>query len=128
MPYLKEEIKVSTSGSSGSATGAGAIQLPVCELVALYVNFHASAASTQDTTFTAPDSPLGNAADQTILTLTNTNTDAWEYPRRDSDDNTGSTDTDSKVPYVIAGGTLHVNIAQGDALTDCIMVTAIFKI
>ena len=118
MSVQKIEVRVSTSGTAGSASGSGSAAVAVGELVAVHVNYHASAPATTDVTIKA----TGNPADQTALTLTNVNTDAWYYPRRVAEGNTGAALT-THAPYVVHGGILNVDVAQADALTDCVIAT-----
>lgn len=119
----KHEITVTTTGSAGSAVGSTVKALPLSELVALYVNFHASAPATTDTTISSPGNPVA----LTLLTITNSATDAWYYPAVQKDDNTGSAITGDYAQPVIHGNLL-VELAQADALTDCVVVTAYIRV
>ena len=124
MTIEKHELKVSTTGSAGSASGSAVLTLPLCELVAVHVNFHSSAPSTSDTTFTASGNPLA----VTLLTLTNDNTDKWLYPKTQDHDNTGSVVTGSYSSPVIHNGSLTVTLAQYDALTNAVVVTVYVRV
>ena len=119
---MKVEIPVSTAGTAGTATGAASVAVPLCELVALYIDYHASAPATTDVTISAP----GNPAAQTPLTVSNSATDGWYYPRRIADGLTGAA-LSTHAPYVVHGGVLAVSVAQSDALTDCVTVTAFLR-
>lgn len=118
MTIEKHELKVTTIGSAGSASGSSSVPVPLGELVAVHVNFHSSAPSTSDTTITAPNNPLA----VTLLTLTNNNTDGWFYPKVQNHDNTGSAVTGSYSDPPIHGGILAVALAQFDALTDAVVI------
>lgn len=111
-------LKVSTTGSAGSAAGSAALAVPLSELVAIYADYHASAPSTTDLTITSP----GNPAAQTVLTLTNNKTDGWYYPRQQKCDNAGNLITGDYDKFVL-NGNLLASLAQCDALTDAVTLT-----
>lgn len=123
MTIEKHELKVSTTGSAGSATGSAVLSVPLSELLAVYVDYHASAPATTDLTLSSP----GNPAAVTILTLTNVNTDGWYYPKVQKHDNTGSAITGDYANPIIHGNIL-LDIAQGDALTDIVVLTVYLKV
>ncbi len=118
MAIEKYTIKVSTTGSSGSATGSLVTALPYCELLAARLDFHASAPGTTDTTLSSPGGPVS----VTLLTVTNSSTDAWFYPTHQLDDSSGSAITGAYIPAVIHGNLL-VELAGCDALTDALTMT-----
>ena len=118
MAIEKYTIKVSTKGSSGSATGSLDTALPYCELLAARLDFHASAPGTTDTTLSSPGGPVS----VTLLTVTNSSTDAWFYPTHQLDDSSGSAITGAYIPAVIHGNLL-VELAGCDALTDALTMT-----
>ena len=116
-------IKVSTTGSDASATGSLVTALPYSELLAAYFNCHASAPSTTDTTLSSPGDPVS----VTLLTITNSATDAWVYPSIQMDDNTASAITGAYVPALIHGNLL-VELAGSDALTDALTLTIFVRV
>ena len=122
MAIEKYTIKVSTTGSSGSATGSLVVALPYCELLAARFDFHASAPGTTDTTLSSPGGPVS----VTLLTVTNSATDAWYYPSIQLDDNSASAITGAYVPAIIHGNLL-VELAQCDALTDALTLTVFVR-
>ena len=124
MTIEKHEIKVSTTGSAGSASGSAVLTLPLSELVAVHVNFHSSAPSTSDTTFTASGNPLAVV----LLALTDNKTDGWFYPKTQDHDNTGSAITGSYSSPVIHNGSIAITLAQYDALTDAVVVTVLVRV
>lgn len=70
------KIRVSVAGSNGSATGSGESGQPVNgKLIALHIDY-TTQASTADVTIATKSAPI-----QTLLTITDSNTDAWYYPR-----------------------------------------------
>lgn len=72
------KITVTVSGSAGSATGSSQTRLPVNgKIAAVYVDYTSQPATTDLTLKTAGN----NSPAQTILSLTNANTDGWFYPR-----------------------------------------------
>ena len=123
MAIEKHVIKVSTTGSSGSATGSLVTALPPCELLAVYINFHASAPASTDTTLSSPGDPVS----VTLLTVTNSATDAWYYPSIQMDDNSGSAITGAYVPGLIHGNLL-TELAGCDALTDALVMSIFVRI
>ena len=123
MAIEKHTIKVSTTGSDASATGSLVTALPYSELLALYVNFHASAPGTTDTTISSPGNPVA----LTLLTLTNSNSDAWYYPTQQLDDSSGSAITGAYIPAIVHGNLL-VELAGCDALTDAVVITAFVRV
>jgi hypothetical protein len=117
------KVAIATTGSSGSATGTVVVPLPPCELLAVFVDFGA-APSTTDTTFKAIG---GEIADNTILTLTNSNSDAWYFPGEQVDDNTGSAVTGA-YRHPLIHNNLSIDIAQADALSPCLTVYLFVRI
>ena len=116
-------IKVSTTGSDASATGSLVTALPYCELLAAYLNFHASAPASTDTTLSSPGDPVS----LTLLTVTNSATDAWYYPSIQMDENAGAAITGAYVPAIIHGNLL-VELAGSDALTDALTLTIFVRV
>ena len=119
MAIEKHTIKVSTTGSDASATGSLVTPLPYSELLALYVNFHASAPASTDTTISSPGSPVA----LTLLTIT----DAWYYPSHQLDDASGSAITGAYIPALVHGNLL-VEFAGCDALTDAVTISAFVRV
>lgn len=120
---------VTTTGSAGSATGDSGVvtsngagsSLPTGFLVEIYVDFHASAPSTTDTTISEV-LPNGSSL-RTILTLTNTNTDGV-YAVKIPSYNTTGTASGSDLVYPNIGSSWKVTVAQCDALTAAVTVWA----
>ena len=101
-------VTVTVTGTAGSATGSGTTTVPVYgTLYAVHLDYTDQAA-TCDVTVTA-----GSPA-QTLLTVTNANTDAWFYPRVQADTDTGSAITGwyDEAPVC---GYVTVSVAQSDA-------------
>ena len=123
MAIERHTIKVSTTGSDASATGSLVVALPYCELLAGYFNFHADAPASTDTTLSSPGDPVS----VTLLTITNSATDAWVYPSIQLDDNTASAITGAYIPARIHGNLL-VELAGCDALTDALTLTVFVRV
>jgi hypothetical protein len=123
MAIERHTIKVSTTGSDASATGSLVVALPYCELLAGYFNFHADAPASTDTTLSSPGDPVS----VTLLTITNSATDAWVYPSIQLDDNTASAITGAYIPALIHGNLL-VELAGCDALTDALTLTVFVRV
>jgi len=122
MAIERHVIKVSTTGSDASATGSKIVPLPYCEILAARMDFHASAPASTDTTLSSPGDPVS----VTLLTITNSATDAWYYPSIQLDDNSGSAITGAYVPAVVHGNLL-VELAGSDALTDALTLTIFIR-
>lgn len=108
-------IPVTTTGSAGSASG-NATSTPIVSgyIERIYLDFHASAPATTDTTI----SVVGHE-NRTILTLTNVNTDG-DYPVRIAE--TGNTGTAAATTTRLAVvGQIKVALAQCDALTGAVV-------
>ena len=118
MAIEKYTIKVSSTGSCGSATGSLVTALPYCELLAARMDFHASAPGTTDTTLSSPGGPVS----VTLLTITNSATDAWFYPTHQLDDSSGAAITGAYIPAIIHGNLL-TELAGCDALPDALTLT-----
>ena len=123
MAIEKHTIKVSTTGADASATGALVTALPYCELLAVRMDFHASAPGTTDTTLSSPGGPVA----VTLLTVSNSVTDAWYYPTHQLDDSSGSAITGAYIPAVIHGNLL-TELAGSDALTDALVMTIFVRV
>ena len=123
MAIERHVIIVSTTGSDASATGSLVVALPYCELLAAYLNFHASAPASTDPPLSSPGDPVA----VTLLTITNSATDAWYYPGFQLDGNTGSAITGAYIPAIIHGNLL-VELAGSDALTDALTMTIFVRV
>ena len=123
MAIEKHTVKVSTTGSDASATGSLVTALPYCELLAAQMNFPASAPASTDTTLSSPGGPVA----LTLLTITNSATDAWYYPTHQLDDSSGSAITGAYIPAVIHGNLL-TELAGCDALTDALVMTIFVRV
>ena len=100
-------IDITTTGTAGSATGSGTTTRPVNgHLEAVKVDF-TSQAATADTT-------IVDGMGQPILTLTNSNTDAWYYPHPDIHDPTGSVLNKHTGPFAI-DSYITASITQSNA-------------
>ena len=123
MAIERHIIKVSTTGSDASATGSLVTALPYSELLAVYMNFHADAPASTDTTLSSPGDPVS----VTLLTVTNSATDAWFYPTHQLDDATASAITGAYIPAIIHGNLL-TELAGSDALTDALVMTIFVRV
>ena len=123
MTVERHQVKVSTTGSAGSASGSSILALPLSELIAVYLDFNGSAPSTTDITITANAAAVGGPPSLALLTLTNVNSDGWYYPKVQDHNPTGSLVTGSYSDPPIHGSGLTVALAQADALTDALVAT-----
>lgn len=102
------KLTATVTGTAGSATGSALTTRPIFGRVrAVYVDY-----VTQPATCDVTISSTGPT--QTILTLTNANTDGWFYPRRVVDTTAGAAAAGVYETFAVAGP-LSVSVAQGDA-------------
>jgi hypothetical protein len=114
-------IRVTTEGADGSATGTGTSEVPVQGRIdAVYLNFHASAPNTTDTTIAVT---LADGSSVTLLTVTNSATDAYKQPRIQNVDSANSAITGSYDAFICAGQYVTVSVAGSNALTNAVVVT-----
>ena len=125
MSIQKVVIKVSTSGSAGSATGTGSAGVPLGELVDVYLDYNASApGATTDVTIAAP----GDPASRDLLVVTDNATDGWYPPGVQKRDSAGVLVTGAYESPVIHGGVLTVAVAQSNALTDAVIAYCYIRV
>jgi hypothetical protein len=111
------KIAVTTTGSPGAAVGTGYSVHPYSGwVVAIKVDWHASAPNTSDITVTSEGDPA-----ITYYTKANANTDVWVYPKVLSTDNAAANLTGEYQFYPVVDR-LKVSVADCDALTDAVVV------
>lgn len=117
MEWIKV-ASITTTGSAGSATGtSGNVNIRTGgELQAVFVGFTTMPATTDVTI----SEILPNGGSRTLLTLTNVNTDAVHQVRIADSTTAGAAGTGFVYPVV--GSTLKVDVAQGDAVTNGVIV------
>lgn len=121
MTIRQEIVKVTTTGSAGSATGTSRSQALHGELMDIYIDYHASApGATTDVTIAFGERG-GN-----ILVVSNSATDALFHPRAKPVDNANAAITNAFDRFAL-NGTVTVSVAQSDALTDCVVVYLRYK-
>lgn len=126
MGYLRQStVRVTTTGSDGSATGTGYSLYPILgEVLAVYVDYSADAPNTTDidvTTESDDDAPASVLVDKD-----NSNTDAWYYPRVQGTSTAGVGISGEYSP-VPASGRVKVVIGDCDALTTAVVVTVFYR-
>jgi hypothetical protein len=115
-----EQIKVTTTGSAGSATGDATSELPINGVLwGVYLNYHASAPATTDVTIKAV---LPDGVEITIFTLNNSATDAYK-PIRIANVDASNTALTTYDPFLFTGQKIKVSVAGCDALTNAVIVT-----
>lgn len=111
-----ETVKVTTTGSAGSAVGNSTSKPMNGFILDIYLDFHASApGATTDTTVSLQSPSLGN-----ILVVTNSATDVLVTPRAKPVDNANAAITNAHDKFPV-NGTVKVALAQCDALTDAVV-------
>lgn len=113
-PLRQTVVKVTTTGSAGSASGNSDSEVINGYVEAIFLDFHASAPATTDTTISYKTRG-GN-----ILATTNTVTDAMFFPRATAVDNANAAITNAHTRFAVAAQKINVAVAQSDALTDCV--------
>ena len=111
---VTEKVSVTTTGSAGSATGSSTSEVMEGELLDVYLDFHASAPATTDTTVAFADRG-GN-----ILVVTDSKTDALFAPRVKPVDNANAAITNAHDRFGL-NGALTVSLAGADALTGAVL-------
>jgi hypothetical protein len=122
MALRTRTIKVSTSGTAGSAVGETVSTYMAGELLDIYINYHASAPATTDVTITHQDAFRG-----TVLEKLNSSTDTLYAPRVATHKNTDGTATGA-YDRIALNGTLKVAVAGCDALTDAVVVVVTYML
>lgn len=113
-------ITVPTTGNAGAATGAGDLNIPQGGLLcALDINYTSMPATTDLTI--SEVLPSGNL--RTLLTLTDTNTDTSKIIQLPSV--TSANVSTGAFVYPAIGSTIRVSVAQGDAATAGVIVSAL---
>lgn len=110
------QVTVTTTGDAGSATGSADSEALHGFLLDVYLNFHASAPATTDTTV-AYKTQGGN-----VLVVTSSATDVLLAPRVKPVDNANSAITNAHDKFPL-NGPLTFSLAQCDALTGALVAT-----
>ncbi len=119
MEIVTLKIPVTTAGSAGSAVGSAISAAITGWIEDIYLDFHASAPATTDTTIEYGDGPHSGAD---ILVVTSSATDALIAPRAKLVDNTNTAIADSHAPFAV-NGTIKVSLAQCDALVNAVVAS-----
>lgn len=110
--------------AAGATTGSATSPRPIAgNLLAVHLDFSGSMAATADTTIARVSDGLMPA--ETLLTITDSATDAWYYPRVQAHGATGSALTGIYEPYPLAGY-VSVAVAQGTQ-NESVTVTLIYE-
>lgn len=118
MSLVTTSVSITTTGSAGSATGSGTLATPAGYLEWVHYDYHASAPATTDVTI-AHTAPVTGS----IVVRTDSATDGFLYPSGAPVVTAGTAVTNGHVPVAILGP-LSVSVAQSDALTGAVVVTA----
>jgi hypothetical protein len=109
-------LVVDVEGSAGTATGSATSPDGVNgRILAVHTDYTSQPATTDVTVAT-------NHPPETVLTLTNANTDAVDYPRRLVQGATGA-DLSAVYDAFIVAGKITATVAQGDPVTAGVVVT-----
>ncbi|MAF24327.1 hypothetical protein CL634_01890 [bacterium] len=127
------KVKVTTTGSAGSATGSAESAPFAGKILAVILVPDSALPSTTDTTVFVTKDGDKDVNLETIATFTNSGDTEGvikRYPIVEADDGAGTSvaDTDKTnvfVPYVTVTG-VHIEVAQADALTDAVEIEIIY--
>lgn len=108
------KVSVTTTGSAGTATGSTNSPAMNGFLLDIYLDFHASAPGSTDTTIAYTDRG-GN-----VLVVTSSATDVLVAPRVKPVDNANSAITNAHDKFALSG-ILTVSLAQCNALTGAVV-------
>lgn len=120
--FYEERVTVTTTGTAGSATGTGQSEPINGELVAVKVDYNASAPATT----TVDLDEVGGAA-RKLLDKAASTTDAVHHPRVLPDDNAGTPLTGIYELFALAGRRIQVTVAASDALDPAVDITLIIR-
>jgi hypothetical protein len=109
-------VPVTTTGSSGSATGTGMTSAYSGLLMGVKLDYHASAPNTTDVTLAE-----AGGGSRTLLTVSNNNTSGAYYPTVEAQDGTGAAVSGVRLPIALGGTALQVTVAQSNALTEAVV-------
>jgi len=117
---IRVEIPITTTGADASALGSGTSPMVRGKLHAVFLDYHASCPATADVTVSMAEAPS-----KTLLTVTDSATDGWYFPRNAVHSTAGAALTyDGTRPVAEAfpiTGRLTVAIAGANALTNCVV-------
>lgn len=113
----KVVVKVTTTGSAGSATGTGYSQdITNGFVIGAYIDYHASAPSSTDVLLKTTDPEV------TMVTYSNSATDAYISTMKNIVDSAGAA-VSGVYSYYPISGRLMVSLTGCNALTDAVVVT-----
>ncbi|PKN81539.1 MAG: hypothetical protein CVU47_06385 [Chloroflexi bacterium HGW-Chloroflexi-9] len=117
------QIAVTTTGSAGSATGNATSPIITGQILGVYVNWHASApAGTSDITVEGATTGLD------LYAKANAVTDVYKVPSAYGLDAAATALTSDVTPQrVCINEGVKVTVAQSDALTNCAIVTVVYR-
>lgn len=111
-------VRVTTTGTAGSASGSAATDLPLHgRVTAIKVDYHASAPNT-----TTVNIDEDSGMQRRLLQKAASNADAVHYPAVQLQDASGGPVT-AYAPFYVDGTRLIVSAANSNALTDAVVVT-----
>lgn len=122
--YQTVLMKVSLTGSAGSATGTATEGVPNGELVGLSIDVDASQPATLDLTLTASNGGISS----TLFNRSNSAADlGWALVRAQCVDNTGAAITGVYDRYPVYG-MLTLTAAQGNAGVNHVILRAVIRV
>jgi len=120
--WREYQVAVTTTGSAGSATGTADSNPITGELLAVFVDYNASAPAT-----TTVDLDEVGGAGRKLLDKAANATDVTHYPRVLMQDNTGANLTGVYERFTLAGRKVRVTVALSNALAPAVTVTLLVR-
>jgi len=124
MTIRTQQVTLTPVGVAGSATANGQTGVISGYVVAVHLEFTTQPA-TADVTIATVNAPI-----KTILTITDSATDAWYYPRHLVHGETGTALTGTaggdRTPIPVDDH-IKVTIAQGDAVANGLVATILYE-
>jgi hypothetical protein len=108
------ELILSPEGEAGEATATGSLAVPACRLVAVGIDYTGVPATTDLTL---------ESQGRTLLTRSDSNTDAFVQLAADVTDSAGATVENAFAQSPIVYGSITAAVAQADAAENGVRVT-----
>lgn len=128
---LHRQVRITTTGSAGSATGTAFLSLPPGRVTHLKIDYSASAAATGDVIIKS-DSTVGGSGGTTIFTADDNATDiAWRVlgqPSAVDEARNATAATDGVEGGAFVRGGLYFETHDNDAVTDCVVIDILYEV
>ncbi len=120
--FREIQVRVTTTGSAGSATGTGDSEPITGEVVSVGLNYHVDA---PNTTTVDLDELGGNS--RKILDKAASKTDVIHHPRQLMQDTTGADQAGVYERIALVGRKIRISVAACDPLTNALVATIVVR-